>query len=122
MKPKVLLVEDNDMCQEIVGEYISTLDVEFLVASDGIEALEIMAQHDIDLVLMDIMMPNMDGVETATKIRALDNAKKANVPIIAVTARNPETDKDIWYAVGFNDYASKPFSEGELLELVQRYI
>jgi len=122
MKTQVLLVEDDELCQEIVAEFLSEIDVEVCVAGDGKEALELLQKRHFDVVLMDIMMPNMDGVEATIKIRALLNKSAANVPIIAVTARNPDTDQDLWFVSGINDFVAKPFSEEDLLAVVKRYI
>jgi len=122
MKSQVLLVEDDEMCQEVVAEFLSELDVEVMVVGDGIQALAALETHHFDVVLMDIMMPHMGGIEATTKIRALADPSKAKTPVIAITARNPDTDQAIWFAIGVNDFVGKPFSEEEFIQVVSPYI
>ncbi|HCH33128.1 MAG TPA: hypothetical protein DE045_09300 [Oceanospirillaceae bacterium] len=122
MKSQVLLVEDDEMCQEIVAEFLSELDVDVVVVGDGIQALAALEAHHFNVILMDIMMPHMDGIEATTKIRALADPSKAKTPVIAITARNPDTDQEIWFAIGVNDFVGKPFSEEEFIQVVSPYI
>lgn len=122
MKSQVLLVEDDEMCQEIVAEFLSELNVDVTVVGDGIQALSALETHYFDVILMDIMMPHMDGIEATTKIRALADTCKAKTPVVAITARNPDTDQEVWFAVGVNGFVGKPFSEEEFVQVVSPYI
>lgn len=121
MVARILLVEDDDMCQEIVTEYAEDSGCTVDLASDGEQALRQVSEHDYKLILMDIMMPNMDGVEATRRIRAMDDANKAAVPIIAITARNPALEQDKWYAAGINSVISKPFEEDDLISVLKQY-
>jgi len=122
MKSQVLLDEDDEMCQEIVAEFLSELNVDVTVVGDGIQALSALETHYFDVILMDIMMPHMDGIEATTKIRALADTGKAKTPVVAITARNPDTDQEVWFAVGVNGFVGKPFSEEEFVQVVSPYI
>ena len=122
MKSRILLVEDDELCQEIVAEFLAAVDGEITLATDGVQAVAAAEEQCFDLILMDMMMPYMGGLEATSKIRALANEVHAKVPIIAVTALNPETDQDIWFATGVDDFIGKPFSEDEFLEVIKRYI
>jgi CheY-like chemotaxis protein len=122
MKSRILLVEDDELCQEIVAEFLAEVDAEITLATDGVQAVAAAEEKCFDLILMDMMMPHMGGLEATSKIRALANEVHAKVPIIAVTALNPETDQDIWFATGVDDFIGKPFSEDEFLEVIKRYI
>ena len=78
--------------------------------------------NDYDFVLMDTMMPHMDGIEATSKIRPLADPNKAKAPVGAITARNPDTDQEIWFAIGVNDFVGKPFSEEKFIQVVSSYI
>ncbi|HCH24643.1 MAG TPA: hypothetical protein DE179_10165 [Oceanospirillaceae bacterium] len=121
MGARILLVEDDDMCQEIVSEYAEDSGCIVDLACDGEQALLQICQHDYKLVLMDIMMPNMDGVEATRRIRAMDDATKSAVPIVAITARNPALEQDKWFAAGINSVISKPFEEEDLIRVLEQY-
>jgi CheY-like chemotaxis protein len=121
MSTRILLVEDDDMCQEIVSEYAEDSGCTVDLASDGEQALLKISQHDYQLVLMDIMMPNMDGVEATRRIRAMEDATKSAVPIVAITARNPELEQETWFAAGINSVISKPFEETDLIRVLEQY-
>ena len=122
MKPQVLLVEDDELCQEIVAEFLAEVDVDITLATDGMQAVSAVQQKHFDIVLMDMIMPHMGGLEATSKIRSLANKKSAQVPILAITARNPATDQDLWFATGVDDFIAKPFSELQLLEAIKPYI
>ena len=122
MKPQVLLVEDDELCQEIVAEFLAEVDVDITLATDGMQAVSAFQQKHFDIVLMDMIMPHMGGLEATSKIRSLANKKSAQVPILAITARNPATEQDLWFATGVDDFVAKPFSELQLLEAIRPYI
>ena len=89
------------------------------MAGDGAQALKILAQHRFDVVLMDMLMPVMDGLETTRQIRAAETADQ-HLPIIAMTASAMESDRDLCLAAGMDDYLSKPIQAPELQALLQR--
>jgi CheY-like chemotaxis protein len=119
---RVLVVDDDLLNQEVISEFLAIGDYTIDLADDGQQAVEMVESNDYDLVLMDIMMPHMDGIEATTKIRALADPSKAKTPVIAITARNPDTDQAIWFAIGVNDFVGKPFSEEEFIQVVSPYI
>ena len=112
---KVLLVEDNKINRLIAGKSLEIMGCTFEEAINGIEAIEILKIKSFDLILMDIQMPDMDGVE-ATKI--IRNEMKITTPIVALTANVFKQDLDSYIAVGMNDFIIKPFDEENFFEKV----
>lgn len=107
--PRILIVDDD---REIVTAITKNLEAEgymIFQAYDGIQALDILLQEKIHLVLLDIMMPNMDGLSATMKIR-----EKYNIPIILLSAKSEDSDKVIGLTMGADDYITKPFSPPEL--------
>jgi PAS domain S-box-containing protein len=114
----VLLVEDNEVNRFIALQSLSILHCKVDEAGNGIEALDKIKCHNYDLILMDIQMPGMDGVETTEQIR---QTLKLNIPIIALTANAFKHDIDLYLSKGMNDYIIKPFDEREFLNKVANY-
>lgn len=110
MKQKVLIVEDEELMREVVRDYFEQGGYECDEADNGASALEMFAQQEYDLVLLDIMLPEMDGFSVCSEIR-----KKSSVPVIMITARSDEYDKLSGYDCGADDYITKPFSPKVLL-------
>jgi len=115
---KILLVEDNEMNRFIAIQSLKHLGCEITEAENGLEAIEKIQQTDFDLILMDIQMPLMDGVEATKQIRCKFNA---DIPIIALTANAFKHDIDLYLSVGMNNYLIKPYKEKELLEKIGMY-
>ncbi|PVY38726.1 hypothetical protein C8E01_11563 [Pontibacter virosus] len=111
---KVLLAEDNEvnvfLAQAIMEEWGFALDV----ATNGLEAVEMVQRSDYDIVLMDIQMPELSGIDATIQIRAMGDPRKAGIPIIALTANALKGDAEKYLSAGMNDYLSKPF-ESEVL-------
>ena len=122
---RVLLVEDNEMNQMIAEMVLKDSGFEVEIASDGIEAIETMkaapAGH-FDIILMDIQMPRMDGYEATRQIRSLEDAEKANIPIVAVTANAFEEDANLALSVGMNGHLAKPYDIPKILETLNELI
>jgi two-component system sensor histidine kinase/response regulator len=115
---RVLLVEDNDFNRDIAGEVLTELGITFTVAVNGQEAVDLVAAHTFDLVLMDIQMPVMDGL-TATKLIRADSRYR-NLPILAMTAHAMSGDRERSLGAGMNDHITKPISFDELtMSLIQ---
>lgn len=121
---KILLVEDNLMNQKVVMFNLKKLNFEILPAVTGSQAVELYKAHTFDLVLMDIMLPEMDGYEITGIIRKLEkeNNIEKPVPIIALTANTYDNDKEKCFNAGMNDYISKPFNSKQLLDMVEKYL
>lgn len=110
---KILLVEDNELNQEIAAEILQSAGFIVEIAEDGIMAVDKMARcasDAYDLILMDIQMPKMDGFLATREIRTLSDNKKANIPIIAMTANAFEEDKKKAFEAGMNGFISKPIN------------
>lgn len=111
----VLIVEDNDVNQMLIRAYLDNFGLTHETAENGKVALEMISQSTFDLVLMDIMMPVMDGIEATHRIRAL-GGPTAKVPIVALTANAMKGDREKYLAAGMDGYVSKPVGALDLFE------
>ncbi len=119
MKEKtVLIVEDEVAISDIIKFNIESQGFSALVAYDGEDALQKAEQHDPDLILLDVMLPKIDGFEVCKRVRAKNN----NVPIIILTAKEEEVDKVLGLELGADDYITKPFSMRELIARINANI
>jgi two-component system, sensor histidine kinase and response regulator len=119
---RILLTEDNEINQQIAMELLERAQMVVDVASNGRLALEAVANQDYDLVLMDIQMPEMDGLTAVSKIRALADPKYQTLPIVAMTAHAMEGDKEKSLAAGMNDHITKPINPAELYATLSAWI
>src|SRR3954452_24754115 len=106
--PRILLVDDEQSLQKLLAYPLRKDGYEVVAALDGHEALERLRDNGIDLVVLDLMLPGVDGFEVCRRVRA-----KSSVPIIMLTARTEEIDKVLGLALGADDYITKPFSVRE---------
>ncbi len=120
-KFRLLLVEDNNINQKVAILTLKKLGYQADIASNGREALDAIAAHNYDLVLMDCIMPEMDGLE-ATRLLRSTGGRAAKVPVIAMTANAFAEDRAACLAAGMNDYLSKPFREAELSEKLESWL
>ena len=111
---KILLVDDEVLIRNVIKEYSKAEGYLVDEASDGYEAIEKVENNNYDLIIMDIMMPNMDGYEASKQIKEIKN-----IPIIMLTARTEEIDKLNGFEVGIDDYVTKPFSPKELMARIK---
>jgi CheY-like chemotaxis protein len=118
---RILLAEDNIVNQRVAFRILEKQGYSVVVASNGIEALKAMQDHDFDLVLMDVQMPEMGGFEATEKIRQSERPGGTRVPIIAMTAHAMTGDRERCLAAGMDDYISKPARAAALIELVEKY-
>jgi len=110
MSWRVLLIDDDARLPELLGSYLEQNGVTLAHAPDGPRGLSMLDQGAWDAVLLDVMMPGMDGLEVLKRLRA-----KGSVPVIMLTARGDETDRVVGLELGADDYVGKPFSPRELL-------
>ncbi len=114
---KILVAEDNKVNQTIISYFLGKGGYEMRFVSDGIEALAALEQEKFDLILMDVQMPEMDGLEATRRIRE----NKNSIPIIALTAYAMKGDKERFLSAGMNDYLTKPVKMEELLNMIEKF-
>jgi len=119
---KILLVEDNAINQKIVLLSLNKLVNRIDVASNGKQALEMFGSKQYDLILMDIMMPIMDGIVATQKIREIESTGDRHVPIVAVTANALAGDRENCLAAGVDDYIAKPFTTEMLIRKMRNWL
>lgn len=111
--PKILIVDDEQKIREVIREYSEFNGYEVEEAADGMEAVNLCRLNDYDLIIMDIMMPKLDGYSACKEIK-----KTKNIPVIMLSARGEEYDKLFGFELGIDDYVVKPFSPKELMARV----
>jgi len=117
---RILLAEDNRVNQIVATRMAEKMGNSVVVAGNGERALLLLATQPFDLVLMDVQMPEMDGIEATHHIRSLADPVKANIPIIALTANALKGDSEKYLAAGMTDYLAKPFDEERLFRVISR--
>ena len=116
-KIRILLAEDNPVNQRVMIALLAKSGVRVDVAGNGVEAIEAVCSRPYDLILMDIQMPELDGVQAARRIRELEG-EMGHIPIIAVTAHAMKGDREKYLQAGMNDYLPKPINRAELLSKI----
>lgn len=111
---KVLVADDDPNVREIIRLYFSKQQIDLVVANDGQQAIDLMEKEAPDMVILDVMMPQMDGFEACREIR-----KKWDTPIIMLTAKDEEFDRVLGLELGADDYVTKPFSPRELVARIR---
>jgi CheY-like chemotaxis protein len=121
---RILVAEDIAINCEILKRFLEPTCVEIDIAENGAEALQAFIENEerYDLILMDLQMPQMDGYESARRIRALESEKAKNIPIIAMTANVFTEDIERCLGVGMNDHVGKPLDFNDLLQKLRNYI
>ena len=114
MATRILVVDDERVVTEVVERYLSIENYEITLASDGTEALRIAQEWAPDLIVLDLMLPGVDGLEVCRRIR-----KESEVPIIMLTAKGEEADRIVGLEIGADDYVVKPFSPRELVARIK---
>lgn len=110
----ILVCDDDKEIVEAISIYLEQEGYTVWKAYDGVQALELISQRDIQLLIIDIMMPNMDGTHAVLELR-----KKSNIPVIMLSAKSEDTDKIMGLTIGADDYITKPFNPLELLARVK---
>jgi DNA-binding response OmpR family regulator len=116
----VLVVDDTENVRELIRVNLELEGIEVHVACDGQEALDVVAAVAPDLITMDVMMPRLDGLAAAARLKA--SAATAAIPIVMVTARAQTTDRAAGRAVGVDAYLTKPFDPDELVRTVRELL
>lgn len=112
---KILVVDDEPKIRELIGQYLTVAGYETEFAKDGIEALNIISKGDIDMVILDVMMPFMDGITCLKEMRS----RGFKTPVIILSAKGEEYDKITGFEAGTDDYIVKPFSPKELMARIK---
>lgn len=107
---KVLIVDDEDMIRNVIKEYVEFEGGEAYEAADGMQAVMMCRNSDFDIILMDVMLPRLDGFSAVKEIK-----KIKNIPVIMLSARGEEYDKLFGFEIGADDYVTKPFSPKEVM-------
>ena len=116
---QVLVVEDNERNMKLFRDVLQASGYRILEATTGERAVELVVEHGPDLVLMDIQLPDIDGIKALDQLRA--NEQTASVPVLALTAQAMEGDRERFLAAGFDGYLSKPVNIADLVATVERY-
>ena len=116
---QILVVEDNEKNMKLFRDVLAATGYRTLEAATGSEAVDLATEHLPDLVLMDIQLPDIDGVEALGRLRA--DERTASVPVLALTAQAMEGDRERFLAAGFDGYLSKPVNVANFVATVRRY-
>jgi CheY-like chemotaxis protein len=120
---RVLLAEDNKLNQIVAAGTLQKLGYDVEIVDGGVDAVQACRHNRFDVILMDVMMPDMDGYQATAEIRSLEATNGGiPTPIIGLSARAMDGDRDIALAAGFNDYLTKPLREDELKDALDRWI
>ncbi|MCZ6680276.1 MAG: response regulator, partial [Candidatus Poribacteria bacterium] len=115
----VLLAEDNRINQALVVMMLENFGHHVVVANNGEEVLALLEKEPADIILMDVQMPRMDGIEATKAIRNKEQGTSTHIPIIAITANAMAGDREIFLNAGMDEYISKPIGEGVLYEMLE---
>ena len=118
---KVLVAEDSSVIQNLTKKILQFQNFEISSVKNGEQVLKSLEKENFDIILMDINMPKMDGMECARQIRKLDDADKSNIPIIAITGNAKNYTEEDFKEAGFNDQLIKPLNFDSLVEFVKKY-
>jgi CheY-like chemotaxis protein len=119
---KVLVAEDSSVIINLTKNVLAFENYQIIAVKNGKQVLEKLLSEHIDLILMDINMPQMDGIECAKAIRTMDNETKSKLPIIAITGNYKNYTPDDFKKAGFDDYIQKPLDYDQLLAIVKKHL
>lgn len=114
---KILIVEDEEAIADLEKDYLEMSGYEVIIENDGIKGLESAMNSDVDLIILDLMLPGMDGYDICKQLR-----EEKNIPIIMVSAKKDDIDKIRGLGLGADDYMTKPFSPSELVARVKAHL
>jgi CheY-like chemotaxis protein/HPt (histidine-containing phosphotransfer) domain-containing protein len=118
----ILVAEDVQLNQDLVKRILQSRKVQVTIANNGVEALLFLHQKNFDCILMDVQMPEMDGIEATKQIRLLQDKTKASVPIIALTANSTKEENQKYLEAGMNNYLAKPYEESSLIQIIAKHL
>ncbi|MBV6643663.1 MAG: response regulator [Cyclobacteriaceae bacterium] len=121
MNKKILVAEDSSVIQNLTKRVLTMQQYEVVVVKNGAQVIDKLSNDKYDLVLLDIHMPVMDGMECAKKIRSFPDARK-DIPIIAITGNANNYSLEDFKNTGINDYLPKPLNYDNLVEVVKKYL
>ncbi len=119
-KPTVLLIDDEKPYAEIIGSVLESLDIDVIIACDSMEALNFLQQIVPDLILLDVMMPDVDGLTLLRWLR--EHSEQDNIPIHVVSAKAMTEDREAALSAGADGFLAKPFDIKDLQDLVRKYL
>ncbi len=117
MAKKILIIEDEEDLSQLLDHYLNKEGFQTLVAADGLQGLKLARTQSINLIILDLMLPELNGLEICKKLRM--EPKTSHLPIMILTAKGEETDKVVGLELGADDYMTKPFSPKELVARVR---
>ncbi len=120
MRLKIMVIDDSKTIRRTAENLLSKAGYEVITASDGFEALSLVADHHPDLIFVDIMMPRLDGYQTCALIKG--NAAYADTPVIMLSSKDGLFDRAKGRLAGSDQYLTKPFTREELLEAIRRHV
>lgn len=119
---KILVVDDNQVNRKVFLNLLKEQKMEISEAAGGLACLDMVARQKYDMIFLDHMMPDLDGIETIKRMKTLDNNLCKNTPVVALTANALSGAKEVYLGVGFSDYLSKPFQPEKLEEMLLAYL
>jgi DNA-binding response OmpR family regulator len=117
---RILVVDDEPHIRRVLSTILGGQGFDVLMASDGEEGLETLAANEVDLVILDLMMPGANGLEILAKIRT--SPSQSDTPVIILTAKGQDTDREAAFAGGANDFLTKPFSPKKLIARIHEIL
>ncbi len=119
---QVLLVEDNEISQKTLSQLLNFKDCGVTIAANGKQAVEAFSKRAYDLILMDVQMPEMDGLDATRIIRGLERGTGRRIPIVAITGYALEGDKERCLKAGMDGYLAKPVGMDDLFRVVEEFL
>ena len=116
---KVLIAEDSSVIQNLTKKILQIQNYQIFSAKNGVQVLEMLEKELFDIILMDINMPKMDGMECARQVRALDDTEKSKIPIVAITGNAMNYSMEDFKNAGINEYLQKPLNFDSLVDTVK---
>lgn len=121
MAKKVLVAEDSSVIQNLTKRILSFQNYEIISMKNGKEVIDYLVNDTANIILMDINMPIMNGIDCAKAVRLLDDNSKANIPIIAISGNAQNHSVDFFHSIGINEFLPKPLNFDLLVEMVNKY-